>query len=74
MTAKKIGGYAFRQEIVRAVNANRLARKHLRQVVDDKPGPQTMAVLVAKIANALSENLDAIQEIERIAKAVKNNG
>lgn len=72
MTPKIVGGYTFRQEVTRAVNANRLARTMLRRIVDDAPGPQTMAVLLAKAANALGENLDALQEIERIAQQVKH--
>jgi predicted Zn-dependent protease len=63
---RKVGGYAMRQEICRAVNANQAAREALRRLIDDNPGPQTMAILVARAANALGENLAAIREIERI--------
>lgn len=68
MTAKKVGGYAFRQQIVDARNANRAARAALRRIIDETPGPQTLAMLIAKAANSLGENLEAINEIERIAR------
>lgn len=67
MPKKKIGGYAWRQEIIRAVNANKAARKALGQIIEEKPGPQTLAMLIAKASAALGENLDAIREIEQIA-------
>ena len=73
MTKRKVGGYSFRQELVRATNANRAARSALRRIVDDQPGTQTMAMLIAKAANALAENLDAIGEIERILKETNPN-
>ena len=66
MTKKKVGGYAWRQEIVRARNANRAARNSLRRIAEETPGPRTLAMLLLKAANALGENLDALQELEGI--------
>lgn len=66
MTKRSVGGYAMRQEITRARNANRAARESLRRLMDDQPGVQLQAVLIARAAGALAENLDAIGEIERI--------
>ena len=66
MTKRKAGGYVFRQELTRAMNANKAARAALRRMVDEQPGPQTMALLIARAANALGDNLEALREIERI--------
>lgn len=70
MSKRRAGGYVFRQEVVRAMNANRAAREALRRLIDEKPGPQTMAMLIAKAAQALGENLDALHEIEAIGRNI----
>ncbi len=61
----------MRQEITRAMNANRTAREALRRVIDERPGPQALAMLIAKAASALAESLEALREIERI---INNEG
>ena len=68
MTKKRVGGYAFRQEIARARLANSRARAAVRRMVEEQPGPQLTALLAAKMANALGEILDALDEIERICR------
>lgn len=68
MSKRRTGGYVFRQEVVRAVNANRAARDALRRLLDEKPGPQAMAMLIARAAQALGENLDALRELEQIGR------
>jgi len=67
-TKRKVGGYIFRQELNRARRANAAAREALRQIVDDRPGSQVLALLLTRAAIALGENLDALQEVERIAR------
>ena len=71
MTKRKLNGYAFRQEVTRARNANRAARQALRRIIEETPSPSLLALLVAKISAALGDNLDAIQEIESIAQETK---
>lgn len=56
----------MRMEINRARLANRVAREALKRIIDEQPGPQTLALLVAKIGAALGENQEALQEIEKI--------
>jgi hypothetical protein len=51
---------------VRATNANRKAREALRRILEEQPGPQSLALFIAKAAQALSENLDAIHELGKI--------
>ena len=64
---RKIGGYIWRQELARAQQSNKLAREALRRIIDERPGPQLLALLLSKAALALGENLEALQELERIA-------
>lgn len=67
MTKRKAGGYAWRQELQRAANANKAARQALRRMLEDDPSRQALALLIARAANALAENLEALRELERIA-------
>ena len=55
MTKKIVGGYAWRQEIIRGRNANRAARHALRRIAEEDPGPRTLAMLLLKAANALGD-------------------
>ena len=66
MTKKKVSGYAMRNEVTRAINANRHAQMSLRRILNESPGPQTQTMLLAKAASALGENLDALVEIRGI--------
>lgn len=68
MSRKRPGGYVFRQEVVRAQNANRTARDALRRLLDERPGTQATAMLIAKAAQALSENLDALHALDAIGR------
>lgn len=49
------------------MNANRAARLALQRIIDETPGPQAMAMLIAKAASSLGENLDALRELQEIA-------
>ncbi len=68
MPRAKVGGYIYRQELVRAMNANEAARRALRRMVDDQPSPQVLMLLIAKAANALGENLAALRELDVIGR------
>ncbi len=50
------------------MNANKAAREALRRIIEEQPGPQTMALLIARTANALGDNLDALRELEQIGE------
>jgi predicted Zn-dependent protease len=58
----------MRQEVVRAENANKAAREYLRRLFDDRPGVEASAILVTRASLALSENLEALREIDRICR------
>jgi len=68
MTQRKVGGYGWAQEINRAIRANDKARAAVRRILDDRPGPQMMALMLAEIAICLSENRAALEEVNRIGK------
>jgi predicted Zn-dependent protease len=68
MSKRAIGGYVFNQEITRARNNTSKARDALRQILEGRPGPQTVAFLVASAAVALGELEAIINEIDSIAR------
>ncbi len=68
MTKRLVGGYSYNAELTRAVNANRTIREVLRRILEDKPGPQTMAMLLARAATALGENLEALVTLQQIGR------
>lgn len=65
-TPRKLDGSAMRQEVRKAVAANRKAREALRRILENECGPRLTALYLANAATQLGENLDALQEIERI--------
>lgn len=71
MVRRQATGYVMRQEVNRAINANRLARMALQRILDEQPGPAAQAMLIAKTAAALGENLEALREIEQIVQSQK---
>ncbi len=64
----------MRQEVTRARNANRLARRALQQLLDvQEPSRQMLAILIAKTANALAECQDALNEVQMILQEVRDD-
>lgn len=66
MTPRKLTGPAMRGELTRAMNANSHAQANLRRLLNEQPGPQTQAILLAKTASFLGENLEALMELQRV--------
>lgn len=54
------------RELVRAMNANRSAQLNLRRLLNEQPGPQAQAVLLARVAASLGENLDALTVAQQV--------
>jgi predicted Zn-dependent protease len=71
MSRRSVGGYAFNAEVNKVRNASRSAREALRRIIEDKPGPQTLSLLIAKAALALGEIEQAAGEIENITRNSK---
>lgn len=63
----RVGGYVFKSELTRGRRNSEVARESLRRIVDETPGPQTTAMLIAKIARSLAEIDAALRKIEEIA-------
>jgi hypothetical protein len=72
MTKRLVGGYTYQAEVTRAINSNRMIRELLRRILDEKPGPQTMAMLLARAATALGENLDALVTLQEIGRGLSD--
>lgn len=68
MSKRAVGGYSFNWEVTRARNATRKAREALRKLLDDKPGPQTQALLIASATLSLAEAEEALSTIDEIAR------
>lgn len=66
MTPRKLSGYAARAEINRAINSNSAAQAHLRRLLNEQPGPQTTAMLLARTAASLGEQAEALQALQRV--------
>jgi len=66
MTERKVGGYIWRQELARAVRANRLARRALKQVLEDEPHGVALMWLLANVAQYLGDERDALAELQQI--------
>lgn len=73
MTEQAIGGYKFHNECVRIKNASSAIRNALTQILETNPGPQTLYMLVAKMAVQVSTITDAVNIIEDIGKDAKTN-
>jgi len=67
-TKKVVGGYAYRNEVMRALNATRLVRTLTNQIVMENPGQQRTLILLLKIVNANAEAADALEQIKEIVK------
>lgn len=76
MTHKpQIGRNVYRDALVRGRNGTTVARRAMLRIVEENPGPQTTALLIAKAALALGEieaALNELDEIGRNAKAVSS--
>ncbi len=66
MTPKKLTGYAARADLQRALNSNASAQSHLRRLLNEQPGPQQQALLLARTAASLGEQLEALTALQRV--------
>lgn len=68
------GGYLDRQALNRAQRANHEARRNIQRILEETPGPMRLWQLLARVAHALGENLDALIEMERIRRELDKAG
>jgi len=65
-TPRKVGGYVDRQELNRAMRANKAARRVVSRILNERPGPARLSLLLAELAQHLAIELEALMEMERI--------
>jgi hypothetical protein len=68
----EIGKNAYNQALVRGRNAANAARHALRRLLDEQPGPQTTALLIAKAALSIGEIESILNELDQIGRNAKN--
>lgn len=66
MTQRKLTGYTARAELQRASRSNASAQQNLRRLLNEQPGPQQQAILLARIAASLGEQLEALTALQRV--------
>jgi thioredoxin-like negative regulator of GroEL len=66
-----IGRNVYNQAINRGRHAQSTARQALRRILDEQPGPQTTALLLAKAALALGEIEAILNELDEIGRNAK---
>ena len=67
-TAKRIGGYVYRQEVARVRAATSSARGYLERILAEKPGPALTALYLAHVGlelGVISEATAVLDEIGR---------
>lgn len=75
MTHKpEIGKNVYQEVLVRGRHASNAARKALNSLLEDQPGPQTSAMLIAKAALSLAQIEAVFNELDEIGRHAKNNG
>ena len=65
-TPCKVNGYTYRQAVKAARQAVTRARTYTQKLLEDRPGPALSALYLAHIANAHTEILERLGELERI--------
>ena len=66
ITRRELLGYIMRQQVERAITTNGIARRKLRQILENDIGPQLRALYLAQVGNELGANLDALREMQLI--------
>lgn len=67
-----VGKNVYHQALTRGREGANVVRAALRRMADDQPGPQTMAMLIAKAALALIEIERSLNELDEIGRKAKN--
>ena len=67
-----IGKNVFNEALVRGRIATNTASQALRRLLEEQPGPQTTALLIAKAALSLREIEAALNQLDEIGRHAKN--
>lgn len=73
MTTKpQLGRNIYQDAIFRAKDSLKNVRGNLKRIVNESPGPQTLAMLITKIALEIGNAEEAVRELEEIGRNAKN--
>jgi hypothetical protein len=73
MTSKpEIGKYLWRETIVRGRTATLSARRALKRLLEEELGPQSQAMVIAKVALAIGDMDSVLNELDEIGRNAKN--
>jgi hypothetical protein len=67
-----VGKNIYNQALVRGRNAAAEARRALRRIIDEQPGPQTTYMLLTSAALSLGEIESVLNELDQIGRDAKN--
>lgn len=74
MTTKPvIGGYTDTALLAQARARNRIARRYLRQIADERPGLERLYHLLLQVANELAIQNDHLEAMEAIRRQQKGD-
>jgi len=68
----QIGKTVYNDQLIRGRHANEDARQALRRLIEEQPGPQTTALLLAKVALSIGQVEAVLNELDRIGREAKN--
>lgn len=69
MTKPVPGGYLDRQLLSKAIRKNTAARSIIGRILEDPPGPERLALMLAQIAHLLGEQAEALREMESMRRS-----
>jgi hypothetical protein len=67
-TAKRIGGYVYRQEVARVRAATSSARGYVERILSEKPGPALTALYLAHVGIELGVITEAAGVLDEIGR------
>jgi hypothetical protein len=67
-TAKRIGGYVYRQELARVRSATGTARDYVKRILEEKPGPALTALYLAHVGIELGVITEAAATLDEIGR------
>ncbi len=72
MTHKpEVGRNVYNEVLVRGRNATNVARRALNTLLDEQPGPQSTALLIAKVSLSLAQIEAVLNELDKIGREAK---
>ena len=70
---RRVGGSVYNANVQRIRVAARVSRRALRRLLEDNPGPQTRATLLARIALEQAAILEALDVLQRYGDDERRN-